>query len=89
MATLDRPIQHLYPLEVFADKSPAAEPENNSEDRPNSEPEQESHDPKGRPQTKLVTGYWYKPFLNGTMKFNSNSKPASVIGTIIEVPSTC
>ena len=39
-STLDRPIQHLYPLEVLADKSTAIEPETNSEDGPNSESEQ-------------------------------------------------
>ena len=38
-STLDRPIQHLYPLEVIADNPIVAEREDNSEEGPSSEPE--------------------------------------------------
>ena len=46
-STLDRPIQHLYPLEVVSHNSSVAEPEDNPEDEskpddPRPEPEQSS-----------------------------------------------
>lgn len=39
-STLDRPVQHLYPLEVITDNPIVAEPEDSSEEGPSSESEQ-------------------------------------------------
>ena len=47
--TLNRPIQHLYPLEVVSHNSSVAEPEDNPVDEPRSE------DPRPEPEQSSIS----------------------------------
>ena len=74
VSVLDRPIQHLYPLEVVPSSDPAPEEENEdnvSDEEPASETLVTSRlRPKRFAASKLATGSWHKL----SQKLNLNSK---------------
>ena len=101
-STLNRPIQHLYPLEVVSHNSSVAEPETTqkmSQDQMTQDLNLNGqvsvlHDLKDRLRKELVTRSLRKQFLNGKVKvdfelYDCNYSIVTATFICCEFPSTC